>query len=92
MIKTIEVVDWNDDVLNVTKSEYVKKFTQKLDFLDLLVDYSDATNERRDGTTYYVESTSEEQYSQVLGLVNDMAANEFERLHASQSKKMASAS
>jgi hypothetical protein len=85
-MKEVEVIDWNNQSVVLNKSKYIKKFTEKMDFLDILVNYDASSSEERDGASYYIESPSEDQFSQVMCMVSDMASNEFERLYVQQMK------
>ena len=86
-MKTIKVTDWNNDKLVLKKDEYIRKFTEKMEHLNILVNYDDASEKvEEDGTRYYLESQSEEQFSEVVNTVFKMASNEFDRLHSLQKK------
>ena len=83
---TVKVVDWNNETISLSRSEYVQKFTEKMGFLDILVNYDDASSKDVDGVSYYIESKSEEQYEEVMNNIRDMASNEFDRLCCLQNK------
>ena len=87
MSEIIEIHNWDGVVLTVSKHEYIRKFTEKLGFLELLVNYDDAGSENRKGTEYYLESKSEDDRSKVFELVSSMAENEFVRIYKSQLKE-----
>ena len=88
-MKTIKVQDWAGKDIELTQREYIKRFTDDISSLYYLVNYEDSSSEFKDGTEYYVESKSEEQYNLIVETVTDMARNEFNRLHEKQAQKVA---
>ena len=80
MQDTIKVVDWAGDVVELKRQDYIRKFEDKLDFLDLFK-IDEGTSEEREGAIYYVESKTEKTMENIRQLVRNLAYDNFYKIH-----------
>jgi len=82
----IVVQDWSGDDIKLSRRDYIRKFEDKLDFLDLF-EVEDGTVDSIDGMDYFVESETEETIENVRQLVRNLAYNNFYKILEKQKEE-----